>query len=438
MSKVRKILTSLLLILSLCLIVGCNNEKKPTGGNENPEFVDYVSQIKLEQSFEGKLFVRDGIEEVTLLQAVDGDTIHVTDKNGTILKLRFLGVDTPESTASVEPWGMAASSFTKNAVKNCESLVITADNGEVELDSYGRHLAWVWYKAQGATDYTLLNLQLAQEGYSLANYSNVKQYKDEIKGAINQAQKQQIHVWAPGQSDPDYCYTEATEVSLPELKRDIIANGHNSKYFNKKVIFTANVVRKTGTTYYLNETDYEEGITYGIQVFHRTSTGILDVIGTRVKISGTITYYDAAGVYQLTDVIDRLMTTNKNNLKVIEENVELIPTVTEIADINASNNVIEFTLVELKNLVVTSVYTTRTEGSSSYGAISVTCKAGDKTIVVRTTVLVDRSGKYEVDSNDIVLESNFVGKTIDVIGVLEKYEGNYQLKLVSMDDVVFH
>jgi len=132
------------------------------------------------------------------------------------------------------------------------------------------------------------------------------------------------------------------------------------------------------------------------------------------------------------------MTTNKNNLKVIEENVELTPTVTEIADINASNNVIEFTLVELKNLVVTSVYTTRTEGSSSYGAISVTCKAGDKTIVVRTTVLVDRSGKYEVDSNDIVLESNFVGKTIDVIGVLEKYEGNYQLKLVSMDDVVFH
>ena len=49
-------------------------------------------------------------------------------------------------------------------------------------------------------------------------------------------------------------------------------------------------------------------------MFHRTSTGILDVIGTRVKISGTITYYDAAGVYQLTDVIDRLMTTNKNNL----------------------------------------------------------------------------------------------------------------------------
>ena len=36
---------------------------------------------------------------------------------------------------------------------------------------------------------------------------------------------------------------------------------------------------------------------------------------------GTITYYDAAGVYQLTDVIDRLMTTNKNNLKVLLLNI---------------------------------------------------------------------------------------------------------------------
>ena len=435
MTRVRKIFTCLLLVISLCLFAGCNNN-----GNtpSEPEFIDYVSQVKLEQDFTGKVFVRDGIEEVKLNQAVDGDTIHVTDKNGTILKLRFLGVDTPESTASVEPWGMAASKFTKEKVKTCASLVITADNGEVELDSYGRHLAWVWYKAEGATEYTLLNLELAQEGYSLANYSNVKQYRNEIVGAINQAQKLKIHVWAPGQSDPDYCYTEATEVSLAELKRDINANGHESKYYNKKVVFTANVVRKTGTTYYLNDTDLEEGITYGIQVFHRTSTGILDVIGTRVKISGTITYYDAGGVYQLTDVIDRVLSSNKNNLKVVEENVELVPNELEISDINNNDKTLDFTLVSLKNLVVTSVYTTKTEGSANFGAISITCKVDGKTIVVRTVTLVDRTGTYEVDSNKIVLESNFVGKTIDVIGVLEKYEGNYQVKLLSMDDVIFH
>ena len=435
MTRIRKIFTCLLLIISLCLFTSCNNNNNTP---QEPEFVDYVSQVKLNQDFTGKVFVNDGIEEVKLNQAVDGDTIHVTDKNGTILKLRFLGVDTPESTASVEPWGMAASKFTKERVKNCTSLVITADNGEVELDSYGRHLAWIWYKAEGATEYTLLNLELAQEGYSLANYSNVKQYKEEIKGAINQAQKLKIHVWAPGQSDPDYCYTEATEVSLAELKRDINANGHESKFYNKKVVFVANVVRKSGTTYYLNDTDIEEGITYGIQVFHRTSTGILDVIGTRVKISGTITYYDAGGVYQLTDVIDRVLSSNKNNLKIVEENVELIPNELSISDIDNNNKALDFTLVSLKNLVVTSVYTTKTEGSANYGAISITCKVDGKTIVVRTVTLVDRTGEYEVDSNKIVLESNFVNKTIDVVGVLEKYEGNYQVKLLSMDDVVFH
>ena len=214
--------------------------------------------------------------------------------------------------------------------------------------------------------------------------------------------------------------------------------GDDSKYYNKKVVFTATVVRKSGTTYYLNDTDFEEGITYGIQVFHRTSTGILDVIGTKVKISGTITYYDAGAVYQLTDVIDRVLSSNKNNLKIVEENVELIPNELSINDIDNNNKALDFTLVSLKNLVVTSVYTTKTEGSANFGAISITCKVDGKTIVVRTVTLVDRTGTYEVDSNKIVLESNFVNKTIDVIGVLEKYEGNYQIKLLSMDDVVFH
>lgn len=431
MKILNKFFTSFLLILSLCLFVSCgNNEEKPPV----IEDVDYVSQAELTKDFNGKIFDNDGIEEVELTLAVDGDTIYVKSANGKELKLRFLGIDTPESTAQVEPWGMAASKFTKERVKNAVSIVITADAGQVELDSYERHLAWVWYKATADSEYVLLNLELAQVGYSLANYSNCKDYKDLISGAITQARRKQIKVW--GEKDPDYCYSEAKEVSLSEIKKSLAELGNKSPYFNQKVVFVANVSRKVGQTYYLTDTDLESGITYSIQCYHRTSTGILDVVGTRVKISGTITYYDAASVYQLTDVVDRVLSSNKNNLKIVEENVEIKPIEIDLDYIDNEDMLIEFNLVSLKDLKVKRTYTTKTEGSSNFGAISIYCEINGQEICVRTVVMVDRTGTYEVDKDHVVLASNFENKTIDVVGVLEKYEGAYQIKLVSMDDVV--
>ena len=169
MRKAGKLLSLLLTLCLFLVFTGCENTQGNGGGGDEPkEFVDYVSQIKLDRSFEGKTMAADGIEEVTLYQAVDGDTIHVYGQNGTILKLRFYGVDTPESTAQVEAWGVAASAFTKNIVKNCTSIVIASNGGPGEKDSYDRWLAWVWYKPADGSDYKLLNLELVQEGYSVS------------------------------------------------------------------------------------------------------------------------------------------------------------------------------------------------------------------------------------------------------------------------------
>ncbi len=436
MKKIVKILSVFLIVLTLGLLVSCNKDDK----DDKDEIVDYVSQVKLEESFEGKTFIKDGIEEVTLYLAVDGDTIHVLNQEGTILQLRFLGVDTPESTAQVDPWGMAASAFTKNIVKNCKSIVITSDGGPGTRDTYDRYLSWVWYKADDSADYRLLNLELVQNGYSFAKNAGIVHYKDELVAAANQALKQKIKVF--GETDPDYCYTEAKEITLKELKTSLNEKGKESPYFNNKVIFTATVVRVNGDTYYLNDTDSETGITYGIQVYHRNAasgTGYLESVGNRVRISGTVVYYETGNVYQLTSIVDRKLTSKVDNLKLLEEKTKVEPKEISIEDINnTENKALLYNLVCLKNLVVNSTHTTNVAGSSSNGAITITCKINDKTTTVRTIVLVDHSGKYAVDSNSIVLASNFEGKTIDVSGVIEEYDGSYQIKLVSMDDVVFH
>ena len=431
-----KILVLFIIILSLLFISSCDEKEK------EEEIIDYVATTKLEQSFSSStsFLGADGIEEVTLYQAVDGDTIHVLDKTGTILKLRFLGVDTPESTSRVEPWGMAASKFTKNIVKTCNKIVIQSEGGPATTDNYGRYLTWVWYQTEEGADFRLLNLELVQNGYSFGKSDGLVRYKDVIIDAAALARNQGLKVF--GETDPDYCYNEAIELSLKELRTNLDEFGNESEYYNKKVIFEATVVGlDRNGTYYFNDTDLETGIVYGIQAYSNQAgtTGYLDEIGNRVKISGTVVYYETGGVYQLTSLVDRVISSNKNNIKLIQKNYEYdLNDITpdELADKTDNNKL--FTIVKINNLVVKSTYTTKTEGSSSKGAITITGLVDNKTVTVRTIVLYDREGTYLVDSNKIVLESNFTDKTIDVVGIVELYEDNYQIKLLSMDNVTFH
>ena len=101
-----------------------------------------------------------------------------------------------------------------------------------------------------------------------------------------------------------------------------------------------------------------------------------------------------------------------------------------------------YTSVEVKDLKVVSVYTTKNPASSSKGAMTLTCQAPDGTMIdVRTVVLNDENG-------NLVTASYFMGKTIDVKGIVDYYkyssddedaENNenfpYQIKLLSLGDV---
>ena len=88
------------------------------------------------------------------------------------------------------------------------------------------------------------------------------------------------------------------------------------------------------------------------------------------------------------------------------------------------------TAIEMKNLKVTKVYTTQSDTDSN-GAMTLTCTADGKTITVRTEVLKDADG-------NLITASYFNGKTIDVKGLVAIFDGAYQIKLVSLNDVVVH
>ena len=90
-----------------------------------------MNKIKVILSDETKIWA-----EVKVSTYVDGDTTHfipkgtpsvwVNDEDG-ILKARYNSCDTPESTGKVEPWGKAASDFTKGQLVNAKTIVIETD-----------------------------------------------------------------------------------------------------------------------------------------------------------------------------------------------------------------------------------------------------------------------------------------------------------------------
>ena len=94
------------------------NIEKPTENVPTGEKIDYAAKVPLRREFKNKNFLTDGIEQVTLKTPIDGDTAHfyLQDKS-TAIKARFFGIDTPESTGKIQPYGKGASNFTTEKLK---------------------------------------------------------------------------------------------------------------------------------------------------------------------------------------------------------------------------------------------------------------------------------------------------------------------------------
>lgn len=89
------------------------------------------------------------LEAVTLIRVIDGDTILVKNSSAAELRIRMIGVDTPESVNPDEnkntEEGRAASKYTKSMLK--EGSVYYLEYDEEKTDKYGRTLAYVWLRS---------------------------------------------------------------------------------------------------------------------------------------------------------------------------------------------------------------------------------------------------------------------------------------------------
>ena len=128
------------LIVSLCgcdpLVSSVTNTPDSKGDETQTIEVtlaeDIVSTLKLDMSSD------TAKQEVTVANFVDGDTVHFnvpkTISEDGVLKARFLGVNTPESTGKVEEYGKTASLFTRGILENATSILIESDDCKSDED----------------------------------------------------------------------------------------------------------------------------------------------------------------------------------------------------------------------------------------------------------------------------------------------------------------
>lgn len=147
-----------------------------------------------------------------VVEVVDGDTIRV-EINGIIYPVRYIGIDTPESTTQIEPFGKEASQ------KNTELVsgqTVTMYRDISETDQFDRILRFVFVGDK------FINYEMVKQGYAKAfRYPPDTSCADLFQQAQDEASAQGIGMWM----------AQATfEASAPAQTIIIIAVNKSAEY----------------------------------------------------------------------------------------------------------------------------------------------------------------------------------------------------------------
>lgn len=443
----RKIACMMMLCMMVTCMGGCNAKTEtpshiPSEPQETQpkEFLDYAASVSLNM-------VSDSAkEEVTVKTFIDGDTTHFyvpeTVMETGVLKARYLSINTPESTGKIEEYGKAASNFTREKLSTATSIIIESDDSNWNVDSTGdRHLVWVWYKTADDEEYRNLNIEILQNGLAIANSSAQGRYGSTCMAAINQAKEHKLNVYS-GQKDPDFYYGEAVELTLKELRTNAEA------YNGIKVAFNGVITTNSDNSVYVESYDAETDMYYGFSVYYGfgLSGEGLDIlsVGNEARIVGTVQYYEVGGTYQVAGLSYRMMKPDDpGNIQKLSDGHDPAYVLTDAetfvngkVEVEVAEEKKEFVYaelalgssIEMQNLTVKDIYTTTNEESSSKGAMTLTCDVDGVEVSVRTAVLTDADGK-------LITEDAYEGKVIDVKGIVDYYDGAYQIKVFSADNI---
>lgn len=201
--------TNKLKFLSLCVAImmlivsftSCKGKSDASDTNNANNVSNVSEQETVSQTEESK----EQLEAVTLVRVVDGDTVVVRRDSGETIKVRLIGIDTPESvnpdTSKNTESGKAASEYVERELPVNQTYYLEYD--EEKEDKYGRTLAYLWYtndiiepENDEYVSVFMLNAVLLKKGYAttMKIEPNVK-YADMFERIKNNAKESKAELW---------------------------------------------------------------------------------------------------------------------------------------------------------------------------------------------------------------------------------------------------
>lgn len=132
----------------------------------------------------------------TVLRAVDGDTLDVRDDTRGRLRVRVLGIDSPEVHKpgwSVGCWGPEAAKFASDTLTG-QRIALVADPSQDSHDRYGRTLAYV--EMADGRDFSVTAAAAGMARSYVYDRNPVSRYPD-IAAAETQARTARRGLWGP-------------------------------------------------------------------------------------------------------------------------------------------------------------------------------------------------------------------------------------------------
>lgn len=128
--------------------------------------------------------------KVELVNCIDGDTAKFIVK-GKEEKVRFLGIDTPESTNYIEDYGIDASNYACDMLKNASNIYLEFDINSDRYDKYNRLLAYIFIDNNNLSE-LLLSKGYAEVKYIYGNYK----YISDLCKAQEFAYNNNLGIWS--------------------------------------------------------------------------------------------------------------------------------------------------------------------------------------------------------------------------------------------------
>ncbi len=175
-------------ILALFALTACTDETPP---QDTPVATQTAARTAPTASSPPPSFP-DDTTPATVVRVVDGDTIEV-EIEGETYKVRYIGIDTPETVDPRRPvgcFGEEASAANKALV---EGLIVGLEGDVSDTDTFGRLLRYVWLDSQ-----EMVNALLVRDGYAQATaYPPDVRYQEFFDGLEAAARSAERGLWGP-------------------------------------------------------------------------------------------------------------------------------------------------------------------------------------------------------------------------------------------------